>query len=85
MELTVRDVRLEDAEASARILNAIIAERQFSALDTPVTIEREREFACRVARDGPCQQACPASSGRCGGEPSVPACRSRITLLSTCI
>ena len=44
MELTVRDVRLEDAEAIARILNAIIVTRRFSALDTPVTIEQEREL-----------------------------------------
>jgi L-amino acid N-acyltransferase YncA len=44
MDLCVRDVRLDDAEAIIGILNPIIAARRFSALDTPLTIEQEREF-----------------------------------------
>ena len=42
--IDVRDVRIEDAEAIAAILNPIIAARCYTALDTPVTVEQEREF-----------------------------------------
>jgi L-amino acid N-acyltransferase YncA len=42
--IEIRDVRIEDAEAIAAILNPIIAARCYTALDTPVTIEQEREF-----------------------------------------
>jgi len=42
--IDVRDVRIEDAEEIAAILNPIIAARRFTALDTPVTVEQEREF-----------------------------------------
>ena len=40
----IRDVRIEDAEDVAAILNPIIAARCYTALDTPFTIEQEREF-----------------------------------------
>lgn len=42
--IEVRDVRIEDAAGIAAILNPIIAARCYTALDTPVTIEQEREF-----------------------------------------
>jgi len=42
--IEIRDVRIEDAEAIAAILNPIIAARCYTAFDTPVTIEQEREF-----------------------------------------
>jgi L-amino acid N-acyltransferase YncA len=42
--IEIRDVRIEDAEEIAAILNPIIAARCYTALDTPVTIEQEREF-----------------------------------------
>jgi L-amino acid N-acyltransferase YncA len=42
--IEIRDVRIEDAEAIAAILNPIIAARCYTALDTPVTVEQEREF-----------------------------------------
>ena len=42
--IDVRDVRIEDAAAIAAILNPIITARCYTALDTPVTIEEEREF-----------------------------------------
>ena len=42
--IDIRDVRIEDAEDIAAILNPIIAARLLTALDTPVTVEQEREF-----------------------------------------
>ena len=42
--LEIRDVRIEDADDIAAILNPIIAARCYTALDTPVTVEQEREF-----------------------------------------
>jgi len=42
--IDVRGVRIEDAEEIAGILNPIIAARCYTALDTPVTVEQEREF-----------------------------------------
>jgi len=42
--IEIRDVRIEDAEDIAGILNPIIAARCYTALDTPVTTEEEAEF-----------------------------------------
>ena len=42
--IEIRAVRIEDAEEVAAILNPIIAARCYTALDTPITIEQEREF-----------------------------------------
>jgi L-amino acid N-acyltransferase YncA len=42
--LEIRDVRIEDAEEIAAILNPIIAARCYTALDTTVTVVEEREF-----------------------------------------
>ncbi len=42
--IEVRDVRTEDAGGIAAILNPIIAAGCYTALDTPVTTEQEREF-----------------------------------------
>lgn len=42
--IAIRDVTIEDAEGIAAILNPIIAAGCYTALDTPVTIEQEREF-----------------------------------------
>ena len=42
--IEIRDIRIEDAAAVAGILNRIIAARSYTALDTPVTVEQEREF-----------------------------------------
>lgn len=44
MTIDVREVRVEDAEAIAAILNPIIQARCYTALDTPVTVEQERDF-----------------------------------------
>ena len=42
--IEIREARIEDAEDVVAILNPIIAARRFTALDTPVTVEEEREF-----------------------------------------
>ena len=42
--IEIRDARIEDAEEILAILNPIIAARCYSAMDTPFTIEVEREF-----------------------------------------
>jgi L-amino acid N-acyltransferase YncA len=42
--IEIRDVRMEDAEAIAGILNPIIAARCYTALDSAVTVEEERQF-----------------------------------------
>jgi L-amino acid N-acyltransferase YncA len=42
--IEIRDVRIEDAEEIAAVLNPIIAARCYTALDTPVTVAQEREF-----------------------------------------
>ena len=42
--IEIRDVRIEDAEEILAILNPIIAARCYTALDTPFTVEQEREF-----------------------------------------
>ena len=40
----IRDVTLEDADGIVRVLNPIIAARTYTVLDTPVSVEAEREF-----------------------------------------
>lgn len=42
--IEIRDVRIEDAEAVLAILDPIIAARCYTALDTPFTIEQQRDF-----------------------------------------
>ena len=42
--IDVRDVRIEDAEEILAILNPIIAARCYTAMDTPFTVDEEREF-----------------------------------------
>ena len=42
--IEIRDVRIEDAEEILAILNPIIAARCYTAMDTPFTLEEEREF-----------------------------------------
>lgn len=44
MDFLIREVRPDDAEVIANILNPIIQSGQYSALDTPFTVEAEREF-----------------------------------------
>jgi L-amino acid N-acyltransferase YncA len=44
MDLSVRTAQPDDAEALVRILNPIIQAGVYTALDTPCTIEEEREY-----------------------------------------
>ena len=44
MDLLIREVRLEDAEAIVRILNPIIEAGSYTVLDAPLTTEAEREY-----------------------------------------
>src|SRR5688500_20401731 len=41
--IDIRHVRIEDAEEILAILNPIIAARCYTAMDTPFTLEEERE------------------------------------------
>lgn len=52
MELLVREVRLEDAEAIVSILNPIIEAGVYTAFDTPFTIEAEREYILHFPQRG---------------------------------
>ncbi|MDP6581962.1 MAG: GNAT family N-acetyltransferase [Vicinamibacterales bacterium] len=51
-DVTVRPVRPDDAEGVAAVLNPIIEARTFTALDTPVTVEAERDFIHRFPTRG---------------------------------
>ena len=44
MDVLIRDVRLDDAEAIVRILNPIIEAGTYTILDTPLTAEDERRY-----------------------------------------
>ena len=44
MDVHIREVRSDDAGAIVAILNPIIESGVYSALDTPLTVEAEREF-----------------------------------------
>ena len=44
MDLTVRDVEPADAEGLVRVLNPIIESRLYTALDTPFSVETERDY-----------------------------------------
>jgi len=52
MDLLIREVRPEDAEAIGGILNAIIESGAYSALDTPFTVDEEEEFISNFPRRG---------------------------------
>ena len=52
MDLLIREVRPGDAEGIVAILNPIIEAGVYSALDTPFTVEAEREFIASFPRRG---------------------------------
>jgi L-amino acid N-acyltransferase YncA len=52
MALLIREARLDDAEAVVGILNPIIESGMYSALDTPLTVEAERDFIRNFPRRG---------------------------------
>jgi len=52
VDLLIRPVRLDDAEEVARILNAAIADGRYTVLDTPLSVEAEREFIASFPQRG---------------------------------
>ena len=65
--IEIRDVRIEDAEEILAILNPIIAARCYTALDTPFTVEQEREFIRTFPARGIFLAAVDATSSRIVG------------------
>jgi L-amino acid N-acyltransferase YncA len=52
MELTVRDVDPADAEGIVRVLNPIIESGLYTALDTPFSVETERDYIIDFSERG---------------------------------
>ena len=52
MELTIRDARPDDAEAIVGVLNPIIEARVYTAFDTPLSVESERDFIASFPSQG---------------------------------
>lgn len=52
MELLVREVQLDDAEAIVGILNPIIEAGVYTVFDTPFTVEAEREYILHFPQRG---------------------------------
>ncbi len=52
MDLRIREVQLDDAEAIVCILNPIIEAGVYTVLDTPLTAEAEREFIANFPQSG---------------------------------
>lgn len=71
MDLLVRSVRPEDAEGIVSILNPIILDGRFTALDTPFTVEAEAEFIAGFPRRGVFLVAVQQSSGKIVGFQSM--------------
>jgi L-amino acid N-acyltransferase YncA len=65
--IEIRDVRIEDAGDIAAILNPIIAPRCYTALDTPVTVDQERDFIRTFPARGIFLAAVDTSSNRIAG------------------
>lgn len=70
-ELVIRDVVPEDAEQLAAILNPIIELGTSTALDTPYTIEEEREYVAAFPARGVFHVAVRASDARVVGLQTV--------------
>ena len=69
--IRIRDVRIEDAEEILAILNPIIAARCYTAMDTPFTVEVEREFIRTFPDRGIFLVAVDAASSRIVGFQNV--------------
>ena len=65
--IQIRDATVDDAEEIASILNPIIDARIYTALDTPVTVEQEREFIRRFPERGIFHVAVGGSEGKVVG------------------
>jgi L-amino acid N-acyltransferase YncA len=69
--IDIRDVRIEDAEQIAAILNPIIAARCYTVMDTPFTVEAERDFIRAFPERGTFLAAIDTASGRVVGFQNV--------------
>lgn len=69
--IEIRDVHPDDAEGIARVLNPIIAARRYTALDTCVTVEEEREFIRQFPGSGVFHVATDIREGRIVGLQNV--------------
>jgi L-amino acid N-acyltransferase YncA len=65
--IEIRNVRVEDADGIAAILNPIIAARCYTALDTQVTVDQERNFIITFPARGIFLVAVDAASKRIVG------------------
>ncbi|NLG48533.1 MAG: GNAT family N-acetyltransferase [Chloroflexi bacterium] len=52
MSIRIRPACLDDAEALTRILNALIQAGTYTAMDTPLTVESEREYIATFPANG---------------------------------
>lgn len=52
MSLVLRQVKIKDAEGITRILNPIIVEGLYTVLDTPFTVEEEKDFISQFPERG---------------------------------
>lgn len=71
MEISVREVRPDDAAAVAGILNRIIETGTFTAFDTPVSVDAEREYIEQFPARGVFLVAERAADGRVVGFQSM--------------
>ena len=69
--IDIRDVRIEDAEQITAILNPIIAARCYTVMDTPFTVEAERDFIRAFPGRGIFLAAIDTTSGRVVGFQNV--------------
>ena len=67
MDLVVRDVRTDDAEAIVGILNPIVEARVYTAFDAPFGVDAEREYIRRFPPRGIWKVAARRSDGRAVG------------------
>jgi L-amino acid N-acyltransferase YncA len=61
--IEIRDARVEDAEDMVAILNPIIAARTYTALDTPFSVEQQRDFIRTFPEQGVFHVAVDTTSG----------------------
>ena len=71
MDLLIREVRLDDAEQIVSILNPIIESGLYTALDTPLTVEAEREFMANFPQCRVFHVAEPCREGRIVGSQTI--------------
>jgi L-amino acid N-acyltransferase YncA len=64
MDIVIRDVQRDDAEAIVSIFNPIIEARIYTAFDTPFSVEAEREYITRFPARGVWKIAVRRADGR---------------------